>query len=226
VLACCLLAWSRIPEQTPCGRAGAIASAPQPELRQRLSPSGGPLFTPSSSCSLQPFDTHTLSSNSNKHSTQTNQPHPPNHQHVCPQRQRSQRGHRRSGHQLHLRTCFLTSTLHPLSLANNPIRTLPTTLPRPSRVPPPPPPRRPTRRRPRATSPATTPSPTVPLALLTPPATRSTRRSTRAPPRPTSRASKCTLLDEQWYGHTRTQTPQPGQPANTTYSYEVERHDC
>ena len=145
---------------------------------------------------------HTLSSNSNNHSTQLNQPHPPNHQHVCPQRQRSQRGHHRSGHQLPLRTCFLTSTLHPLSLANNPIRTLPTTLPRPSRVPPPPPPRRPTRRRPRATSPATTPSPTVPLAPLTPLATRSTRRSTRAPPRPTSRASKCTLLDEQWYGYT------------------------
>merc|ERR1712137_1077941 len=86
-----------------------------------------------------------------------------------------------------------------------PSPTLPTTLPRPSRVPPPPPPRRPTRRRPRATSPATTPSPTVPLAPLTPLATRSTRRSTRALPRPTSRASKCILLDEQ--------------------CYEVERHD-
>jgi hypothetical protein len=163
------------------------------------SPSGGPLFTSSFSRSLHLQHTLTHSHPTQTTTTQTNQPHPPNHQYVCPQRQRSQRGHRRSGHQLNLRTCIPTSTLHPLSLANSPLRTLPTTLPRPSRAPPPPPPRRPTRRRPRATSPATTPSPTVPLAPLTPLATRSTRRSTRAPPRPTSRASKCTLLDEQWY---------------------------
>jgi hypothetical protein len=189
--------------------------APQPagraNLRHAFCPPGGPLFTSSSSCSLQPFDTHTPIQQL-KQTLNPNQPTPPTQPSTClpltptlPTRASSVRSPTPSPYVLPL-----TLTLHPSSLANNTIRTPPTTLPRPSRAPPPLPPRRPTRSRPRVTSPARTPSPTVPLAPLTPLATRSTRRSTRAPPRPTSRASKCTLLDEQWYAHLSMKTTQAG----------------